>query len=137
MNKLIKTETDNEEALAKLEKLMLENPDEGTAEADELELLAYLIETYESKVVNIPPPSPVEAIKFRMDQQGFKQKDLVPFIGSKARVSEILSGKRVLTMAMARTLSRELDISARTLLGVDHIPKEIEIHRTPIGSGTP
>jgi len=132
MNKLIKTETDYEEALARLEELMLANPDEGATEADELELLAHLIEIYESKVVNIPAPSPIEAIKFRMDQQGMKQKDLVPFMGSKARVSEVLSGKRELTMAMARTLSRELGISARTLLGVDHMPEEIEAEKYPL-----
>jgi HTH-type transcriptional regulator/antitoxin HigA len=132
MKKLIKTETDYEVALEQLEKLMLANPDEGTADADELELLAHLIEVYESKTVDIPPPSPIEAIKFRMEQQGLKQKDLVEFIGSKARVSEILSGKRELTMAMARTLSKELEISANTLLGVDHVPEEIEPNNYPL-----
>jgi len=132
MNKLIKTETDYDEAMTRLEELMLANPDEDTAQADELELLAHLIEIYENKVVNVPPPSPIEAIKFRMDQQGLKQKDLVPFIGSKARVSEILSGKRDLTMTMARTLCKELGISAKTLLGVDHIPAEINPEKYPL-----
>lgn len=132
INKLIKSETDHEEALERLEELMLENPDESTAEAEELELLTHLIGLYENKVVNIPAPSPIEAIKFRMDQQGLKQKDLVPFIGSKARVSEILSGKRELTMSMARNLSRELNVSAETLLGVDHIPEEIEVAKYPL-----
>lgn len=132
MNKLIKTETEYEEAMERLEVLMLANPDEGTADAHELELLAHLIELYESGTVNIPPPSPVEAIKFRMDQQGLKQKDLVPLIGNKARVSEILSGKRELTMAMARALSRELQISANTLLGVDHFPDEIDVDKYPL-----
>ncbi len=132
MNKLIKTESDYTEAMEKLRELMIANPDEGSAESDELELLAHLIKMYEDEVVNIPPPSPVEAIKFRMDQQGLKQKDLVPFIGSKARVSEILSGKRELTMAMARILSKELSISAKTLLGVDHVPEAIDPNKYPL-----
>ncbi|MFC5050830.1 ImmA/IrrE family metallo-endopeptidase [Rubritalea spongiae] len=132
MNKLIKTESDYEEAMEKLHALMLANPDEGTAEADELDLLAHLIEVYESQTVDIPPPTPIEAIKFRMDQQGLKQKDLIPYIGNKARVSEILSGKRELTMAMARTLSRELDISAQTLLGIDSIPEAIDTSKYPL-----
>lgn len=66
MNKLIKTEIDYEMAMSRLEELMLGNPDEDSADADELELLAHLIELYESKIVNIPPPSPAEAIKFGM-----------------------------------------------------------------------
>ncbi len=127
MTKLIKTETEHEQALTKLEQLMMMDPCEGTAEADELELLAHLIEVYESDVVNIPAPSPVEAIKFRMAQQGLKQKDLVPYIGSKARVSEILSGKRELTMKMARNLSRGLGISAAILLAVNHLPEKTEL----------
>jgi len=132
MKKLIKTEEDYNEAMERLRKLMIANPDEGTPDADELALLAHLIEVYENEVINIPPPSPIEAIKFRMDQQGLKQKDLVSMIGNKARVSEILSGKRELTMTMARTISRELNISAKTLLGVDHFPKQINTNKYPL-----
>jgi len=66
MNRRIKTETDYEEAMARLEELMLANPDEASADADELKLLAHLIEVYESKVVNIPAPSPIDAIQFRI-----------------------------------------------------------------------
>ena len=132
MKKLIKTEADYEEAMERLHELMLANPDEGTLEADELELLVHLTGVYEDETVNIPPPSPIEAIKFRMEQQGLKQKDLVPYIGNKARVSEILSGKRELTMAMARTISRELEISAQTLLGVSHFPEEINTEKYPL-----
>lgn len=120
MIKLIKNESDYDKAFERLEELMVENPAEGTDAADELELIAHLIEIYEEKTVNIPPPSPVEAIKFRMEQQSLKQKDLVKYLGSKARVSEILSGKRELTMSMARNLSIGLDISANILLGVHH-----------------
>ncbi len=132
MKKLIKTETDYEEALARLEQLMLANPDEGTEDADELDLLACLIEIYENKTVDIPPPSPIEAIKFRMEQQGLKQKDLVKFIGSKARVSEILSGKRDLTIDMIKTLSKELGISTNTLLGLNHSKETIDPSHFPI-----
>ncbi|MEZ7956669.1 MAG: helix-turn-helix domain-containing protein [Rubritalea sp.] len=132
MKKLIKTKTDYELALERLEELMLANPDEGTADADELELLAHLIEIYESKTVDIPPPSPIEAIKFRMEQQGLKQKDLVDLIGNKARVSEILSGKRKLTIDMVKTLSKELDISTNTLLGLDQTTEDIDPSQFPI-----
>lgn len=126
MKKLIKTETDHDEALEKLETLMLANPAEGTPDADELELLAHLIEVYESKTVDIPPPSPIEAIKFRMEQQGLRQKDLVEAIGSKARVSEILAGKRNLTINMVKNLSKRLAISTDTLLGLNHSKDTID-----------
>jgi len=132
MKKMIKTEAEYDEAMARLEELMLANPDEGTDEANELELTAHLLEVYEKDHVDIPPPTPIEAIKFRMDQQGLKQKDLIPMLGNKARVSEVLSGKRELTVTMARNLSRELNIPANTLIGVDCIPTEIDTGKYPL-----
>jgi HTH-type transcriptional regulator/antitoxin HigA len=117
MNKLIKTSQEHDAALVRLEELMLKNPVPDSEDSNELELLALLIKSYEDKNVVIDPPTPLEAILFRMEQSGLKQKDLVPFIGSKSRVSEVLAGKRPLTLAMARELHKGLGIPADILLG--------------------
>lgn len=114
--KLIKTETQHQEALARLGELFDLDPDPGTAESDEIDVLALLIETYEKEVFPIDLPSPVEAIKFRMDQQALAQKDLVPFIGSKSKVSEVLSGKRALSLNMIRKLHEGLGIPYEVLM---------------------
>jgi HTH-type transcriptional regulator / antitoxin HigA len=116
MNKLIKTHQEHEAALARLEELMLKNPIPDSEGANELELLALLIKSFEDKNIVIDPPTPLEAIQFRMEQAGLKQKDLIPFIGSKSRVSEVLAGKRPLTLAMARKLHKGLGIPAEILL---------------------
>lgn len=116
MNKLIKTSKEHEAALDRLGELMLKNPLPDSDDANELELLALLIKSYEVKNIAIDPPTPLEAIQFRMEQSGLKQKDLVPFIGTKSRVSEVLSGKRPLTLAMARELHKGLGIPAEVLL---------------------
>lgn len=92
------------------------NADPGTPEGEELDLLTDLVEHYESKHVPLGYPSPVAAIEFRMEQAGLTQRDLVPFIGSRAKVSEVLSGKRPLTMPMARALHEHLGIPADVLL---------------------
>ena len=114
MNRLIKNEEDYEKALSRIDELMDAAP--GTAEMDELELLTALVEMYENRHYPISPPDPVSAIKFRMEQLGLTQKDMVPYIGSKSRVSEILNGKRSLTLAMMRSLNKNLGISAEVLL---------------------
>jgi HTH-type transcriptional regulator/antitoxin HigA len=114
INRLIKTEKDYKIALSRIEGLMDAEP--GTAEMDELELLTALVEMYEDQHYPISPPDPIEAIKFRMDQLGLPQKDMVPYIGSKSKVSEVLNGKRALTLAMMRSLNRNLGISAEVLL---------------------
>lgn len=116
MNKLIKTSREHETALERLEELMLRNPVPDSEDANELELLALLIKAYEDKNIVIDPPTPLEAIRFRMEQAGLTQKDLVPFIGTKSRVSEVLAGKRPLTLAMARKLHKGLGIPAEILL---------------------
>ncbi len=116
MNRIIKNNHEHEAALARLEVLMLGNPPLHSAEADELELLALLIKSYEDKHVMIDPPTPLEAIRFRMEQEGLMQKDLVPYIGTKSRVSEVLAGKRPLTLQMARKLHSGLGIPAEILL---------------------
>jgi HTH-type transcriptional regulator / antitoxin HigA len=112
--KPIRTEADYEAALARIEALM--DAGRGTPEGEELDLLADLVEHYESKHVPMGYPSPVAAIAFRMEQAGLTQRDLVPFIGSRAKVSEVLSGKRPLTMPMARALHQHLCIPADVLL---------------------
>ncbi|MFP4087039.1 MAG: ImmA/IrrE family metallo-endopeptidase [Desulfobacteraceae bacterium] len=114
MNRLIKTKEDYKKALSRIEMVMDAEP--GTPEMDELELLTALVEMYEVRHFPIDPPDPVEAIKFRMDQMGLRQKDLIPFVGSKSKVSEVLNRKRPLTLAMMRALNKELGISAEVLL---------------------
>jgi HTH-type transcriptional regulator/antitoxin HigA len=115
--KVIKTENDYREALKSIEMLMANDPDPESTEGEQLELLSTLVADYESKAFPATLPDPVEAIKFRMEQADLKPADLVPFIGSKSRVSEILSGKRKLTVDMMRALEAGLGIPAKVLLG--------------------
>jgi HTH-type transcriptional regulator / antitoxin HigA len=115
--KPIRTEVDYQAALARIDALMDAKP--GTPEGEELDLVVDLVELYEAKHVPIGYPSPVAAIEFRMEQAGLTQRDLVPFIGSRAKVSEVLSGKRQLTMPMARALHEHLGIPAEVLLQND------------------
>jgi HTH-type transcriptional regulator/antitoxin HigA len=110
----IRTEQDHEEALARLAKLMGSAP--GTPQGDELEILATLLDAYETKHFPIDAPDPITAIEFRMEQQGLTRKDLETFIGSRARVSEILTRKRSLTLPMVRRLKHGLGISADLLI---------------------
>ena len=112
--KIIKTEAEYEDTLDRIDELMDAAP--GTPDGDELELLVTLVELYESKVYPIGLADPVEAIKFRMEQQGLKQKDLVPYFGSRSKVSEVLSGRRPLSLAMIRKLHTGLGIPAEVLL---------------------
>jgi len=88
----------------------------GTPEGEELDVLTDLVEHYEEHSVPMGFPSPVGAIAFRMEQAGLSQRDLVPFIGSRAKVSEVLAGKRPLTLPMARALHEHLGIPAAVLL---------------------
>jgi HTH-type transcriptional regulator/antitoxin HigA len=112
--KIIKTEEEYESTLERIDALM--DATHGTPEGDELELLVTLVELYEAEVYPFGLPDPVEAIKFRMEQQGLKQKDLVSFFGSRSKVSEVLSGRRPLSLAMIRKLHRNLGIPAEVLL---------------------
>lgn len=113
--KLIKTRQEYRAALRRVEKIIDARP--GTAEGDELELLAALIELYEERLAPVPPPDPVEAIRFRMEQENLRPRDLVPLLGSRSRVSEVLNGKRSLTLTMIRRLHQSLGIPADILLG--------------------
>jgi HTH-type transcriptional regulator/antitoxin HigA len=113
--KIIKTEREYHAALARIEKLMDAEP--NTLQGDELELLSLLVHDYEEKTFPIDKPDPVAAIRFRMEQQGLAPKDLVPLLGSRSRVSEILSGRRGLSLKMIRALVVGLRIPAEMLLG--------------------
>jgi HTH-type transcriptional regulator / antitoxin HigA len=114
--KLIKTPEDHARALARLSELMKLAPAADTPEGDELEVLALLIEKYEKETFPMDRSDPVEAIRFRMDQQGLSNKDLIPFLGSGSKVSEVLSGKRSLSLAMIRRLSQGLGIPVEVLI---------------------
>jgi HTH-type transcriptional regulator / antitoxin HigA len=112
--KPIKTKTDYHAALKEIERLFTAAPD--TPEGDRLEVLTTLVEAYEEQHYRIPLPDPIEAILYHMESRGLSRCDLVPFIGSRARVSEVLNRKRPLTMAMIRNLSKGLRISAEVLI---------------------
>ncbi|MBF0143211.1 MAG: helix-turn-helix domain-containing protein [Magnetococcales bacterium] len=114
----IKTEQDHDAALAEVERLMDAGPD--TPEGDRLDVLATLIEAYEARHHAIGLPDPVEAIKFRMEQMGLSRKELEPFIGSRARVAEVLNRKRQLSLEMIRRLHEGLKIPAEVLIQSPH-----------------
>ena len=112
--KVIKTEKDYQKALKRLEVIF--NARRNSKEGDELELLSLLIDNYEQEMAPIEFPDPIEAIKFRMEQLGYKQKDLADALGLKSRVSEILNRKRKLTLDMIRKLNEELGIPTDVLV---------------------
>jgi len=112
--KPIKCEADYDSTLARVDMLM--NAELDTPQGDELDILVTLIEKYEAQHYPIDAPNPVEAIRFRMDQIGLKDKDLIPYLGQSGRVSEILSFKRKLTLNMIRKLHSELKIPTESLI---------------------
>jgi HTH-type transcriptional regulator/antitoxin HigA len=111
----IKTKADYRAALKEIETLMTAESD--TPEGDRLDILVTLVEAYEDKHYRLDPPDPVEATKFRMEQQGLTARDLVPMIGRLNRVYEVLNRSRPLTLAMIQRLHAELGIPAESLLG--------------------
>lgn len=112
--KVLKTEAEYEAALAHVETLMDAEP--GSPEEEELEVCALLIEAYEEVHVPIDLPDPIAAIKFRMEQAGLTRKDMIPYLGSQSKVSEVLNRKRPLSLAMMRALHKGLGIPAEVLL---------------------
>jgi HTH-type transcriptional regulator/antitoxin HigA len=110
----IKTESEYEAALAEIDRLF--DAPAGSPECDCLEVLTTLVEAYEREHHPILPPDPIEAIKFRMEQGGLKQVDLIPAIGSKSHVSEVLNRRRPLTLPMIRRLSRDFGIPVEVLV---------------------
>lgn len=119
----INNQQDYEAALALLESLMDAQP--GTPEDEQLDALATLIQAYEDLHFPIDLPDPIDAIRVRMAEKNLRPRDLEPMIGSRARVSEILSRKRALTLPMIRRLSKGLDIPAEVLI------QEIKITPAP------
>ncbi|MDR8077779.1 helix-turn-helix domain-containing protein [Burkholderia cenocepacia] len=114
--RVIKSDDQYRTMLHEAERLVSLDPEPGSQEAEKLELLTVLIEDFEKKNFPFESPDPIEAIEFRMEQQGLRQVDLAPLLGSRSRVSEILSRKRPLTVQMIRSLSTGLGIPAEVLL---------------------
>jgi HTH-type transcriptional regulator/antitoxin HigA len=112
--KPIRTKADYEKALSEVERLW--GAKSGTSEGDRLDILATLIDAYETQHYPMDPPDPIEAIKVRMDQQGLSRKDLEPLIGTRTRVAEVLNRKRGLSIGMIRRLHDHLGISAEVLI---------------------
>jgi HTH-type transcriptional regulator/antitoxin HigA len=113
--KPIRTASDYEAALKEVDRLIDAKPQ--TPEGDKLDVLVTLIEVYEAKHFPIPEPDdPVEVLQYYLDTRGISRSDLIPFLGSKERVSEVFSGKRRLSLAMIRRLHEGLDIPAELLI---------------------
>jgi HTH-type transcriptional regulator/antitoxin HigA len=117
--KVIKSDAEYQTMISRLSALMDANPDEGSEAADELDLLAVIIEDYERRVVPPVQVDPVEAILFRMDQAGLTRDDLIPYFGSKSKVSEVLNRKRELSRSMIRKLHTGLGIPLESLFGIE------------------
>ncbi|MEO8442460.1 MAG: helix-turn-helix domain-containing protein, partial [Betaproteobacteria bacterium] len=124
--KIIKTEDQYRAYLGEVDRLAADDPVSGTPAGDRLELLAKLVEDYEKERFKFARPDPIEAILFRMEERGLRQKDLAPALGGKNRVSEILAGKRPLTLTMVRALSDSLQISADLLIRAPDAAQDYE-----------
>ena len=117
----IKNEKDYDKALLRVDELMELNPKLGTKKSDELEVLAMLIEKYEGQEWAISEPDPIEAIKIRMEQMHLKQKDLIPYIGNKSKVSEVLNRKIGLSLSMITNIAVGLHLPLESLV---QLPKK-------------
>jgi HTH-type transcriptional regulator/antitoxin HigA len=113
----IRTEQDYQDALRQASYFFDHEPEPGTDEGDAFEVLLTLIESYETRHFPISAPDPVEAIKFRMEQGGLTPADLIPSIGQRNRVYEVLNRKRTLTLPMIRNLNRNFGIPVESLIG--------------------
>lgn len=114
--KIIKSEDQYRTYLAEIDRLAGDDPALGTPDGDRLELLAKLVEDYEKERFHFNRPDPIAAIRFRMEESGLRQIDLAPYLGGRNRVSEVLAGKRPLTVAAIRALSDALHIPADLLV---------------------
>ena len=120
--KPIKTETDYELALKRLEEIF--DAPVGTSESDEADILGLMVDEFEKKHYPIEAPDPIEAIKIRMEEMQLKQVDLVDVIGGKSRVSEVLNRKRKLTIEMIRNLTKRLNLSPDLLITDYHLTRQ-------------
>jgi HTH-type transcriptional regulator / antitoxin HigA len=114
--RIIKNEDEYEAALEEIGILIDTDPPTGTYEADRLELLALLVKAYEDAHYPLEFPTVIDAVRFRMEQEGLKQQDLAAILGSKGRVSEMLNGKRAVSFSMAKALHKRLGIPAEIFL---------------------
>jgi HTH-type transcriptional regulator/antitoxin HigA len=112
--KPIRTEEDYRHALAEIERLFEAEP--GSAECDRLEVLSILVEDYEERHYPVPLPDPIEAIEYYLESRGLSERDLIPYIGSRSRVWEIMNRRRPLSLRMIRNLERALGIPADILI---------------------
>ena len=112
----IRTEADYDKTLERIGALMEIDPALGAPLSDELEILVMLVEKYEEKYWKIDIPDPIEAIKYRMEEMGLRQKDLIPILGSKSKVSEVLNRKIGLSLTMISNLSSKLHIPLEVLV---------------------
>ncbi len=132
----INSEADYKSALREIEQLIDDNARAGAPEGDRLNLLTLLVQDYEQKRIELEAPDPIEAIKFRMEQMNLTPRDLVPLMGSRSKVSEVLSRKRPLTLSMVRALHKGLRIPAKALLReqflFDLSEEAVEWERFPI-----
>jgi HTH-type transcriptional regulator/antitoxin HigA len=125
--KPIRGEADYERSLRRVEELW--NSREGSAESDELDILATLIEAYEQEHYPIELPDPIEAIKFRLEQKGKDSSALIGVIGQRTRVYEVMQGKRPLSLNMIRNLHEEFDIPAEVLIQPVRRRRKVDVHR--------
>lgn len=114
--RVIRNDEQYQASIERIRSLILSDPLEGSAEREQIDVLSLLIEDYERQRYQIGLPDPIDAIKFRMEQANLRQRDLVPYIGSRSKVSEVLNRKRPLSLPMIRALSSELGVPAEVLL---------------------
>lgn len=114
--KVIHNDEAHEAAVSELERIMDSDPQPGTEAFEQMELLALVIKDYETRRYRLDAPDPIEAIKFRLEQQGLTRKDLERVLGSRARVSEVLNGRRPLSISMVRNLHDALQIPVEVLI---------------------
>jgi len=133
----INSENDYKAALREIEELIDRNVEAGTPEGDRLNILSLLVQDYEIKRIESFAPDPIEALKFRMEQMRLTARDLVPLIGNRSKVSEVLSRKRPLSLSMVRALHKGLGIPAKSLIREQSLfeseESEIEWERFPVG----
>ena len=115
--KVLKSDPEYREAIARTIEIF--HAEDGTAEADELDLLLVLVKDFEDKHILIPTPDPLEVIKLKLNKKGLKMKDLEPIIGSKGHVSSVLSGKKDLTLKMVKKLHEFLGIPAEVFINTN------------------
>ncbi len=124
--KPIRSEQDYDNAIARINQLLDKNPEPGSDDDNELDVLSTLVEVYEDEHYPILPPDPVEAIKFVMEERGMDNKQLIPLLGTKSRVSEIMNRKKPFTLKMIYKLHRALGL-----------PLEIFINESLLGNTLP